>query len=122
MKNDKNKQENSIDLIIGPIVWTEARRLRSEGCSLRDISRALNIPTTSIRRVTKDIKLSDDQKAKLLSKKKKAAKKVIRIDYNDENIVIDGKINIKLFKRKRMNNNLEDQIIKLIIDYVKPKL
>ena len=122
MKNDKNKQENSIDLIIGPTVWTEARRLRSEGCSLRDISRALNIPTTSIRRVTKDIKLSDDQKAKLLSKKKKAAKKVIRIDYNDENIVIDGKINIKLFKRKRMNNNLEDQIIKLIIDYVKPKL
>jgi len=122
MENEKKKQENSIDFIIGPTVWTEARRLRSEGCSLRDISRALNIPTTSIRRVTKDIKLSDDQKAKLLSKKKKAAKKVIRIDYNDENIVIDGKINIKLFKRKRMNNNLEDQIIKLIIDYVKPKL
>jgi len=118
MDSKNNKQKNSINFIIGPTVYTEARRLRSEGCSLRDISRALDIPITSLRRITKDIKLSEEQRIKLLSKKRKSLKKVIRIDYQDEEVMIDAKINIKSFKRKRFNKNLDNTILKYILDSI----
>lgn len=109
------KQEKSIDFVIGPTRESEARRLRSEGCSLRDISKALDIPTTSLRRITKDIKLSEEQKIKLLSKKRKRSRKVLRLNYNDGDIIIDGKINLKVSKRKRFHHNLEELIIRYIL-------
>jgi len=110
------KQENNINLIIGPTKEYEARRLRSEGCSLKDISKALDIPITSLRRIVYDIKLTDEQRLALLSKKRKKSRKVIRLNYKDENIIINGKIDIKSIKRKRFNNNLDELLIKYLLD------
>lgn len=110
------KQENSLNLIIGPTREYEARRLRSEGCSLKEISKALDIPVTSLRRIVSDIKLSDEQRQVLLAKKRKKSRKVIKLNYKDENIIINGKIDIKSTKRKRFNNNLDELMIRYLLD------
>jgi DNA-binding transcriptional MerR regulator len=114
--NNKNVQMGNINLIIGPTRESEARRLRSEGCSLSEINKALDIPVTSLRRIIKDIKLTEEQKIKLLTKKRKRSRKVIKLNYNDGNIIIDGKINLRVSKRKRFHHNLEELIIRYILE------
>jgi hypothetical protein len=76
--------------MIGPTKEYEARQKRAMGCSLRDISKELGIPLTSVKRLVEDIKLSEQQKKDLLSKKKNYR---INIDYKDSEIKIKGKIN-----------------------------
>lgn len=101
----------NLDLIIGPTKEFLARQQRAMGSSLKDISKELGIPVTSLRRLCGDIKLTNEQKKKLLSKKKNIN---IVLNYKDNNITINGKIKIKLSKKK----NLIDNINQLILEYI----
>ncbi len=93
----------------------EARQKRSMGMSYREIGKELDIPPSSVRNMVKDIKLTDEQKQALLTKKRKKSRKVIRLNYKDNNIIINGKIDIKSTKRKKFNNNFDELLIRYIL-------
>lgn len=106
----------NISLIIKCDPVDEARHKRAMGMSYREIGKELDIPPSSVRNMVKDIKLSDEQRQVLLAKKRKKSRKVIKLNYKDNNIIINGKIDIKSTKRKRFNNNLDELILRYILD------
>jgi len=106
------KLTRNLDLIIGPTKEFLARQQRSMGHSLKDISKEFDIPITSLRRLCGDIKLTDEQKKKLLSKKKN---KSIILNYKNNNIIINGKIKIKLLKKRNFVNDIDQLILKYIL-------
>ena len=106
----------NISLIIKCDPTEEARQRRAKGMSYREIGRELDIPPSSVRNMVKDIKLTNEQKFALLSKKRKKSRKVIKLNYKNENIIINGKIDIRSTKRKRFNNDLDELITKYILD------
>ena len=107
------KLEKNLNLIIGPSKEFLARQQRAMGRSLKDISKEFDIPVTSLRRLCDDIKLTDEQKKKLLSKRKN---KLIKLNYKDNSITIDGRIKIKLLKKKNLTDNIDELILKYILD------
>lgn len=107
------KLSDSINLTIGPTKEFLARQQRALGRSLRDISMELDIPITSLRRIVGDIKLTDEQKNNLLSKKKK---RTILLNYKDKNISICGKIKIRVVQKQVFN---EAKLTQSILDLIK---
>jgi len=103
----------SIGLVIGPSKQFLARQQRALGRSLRDISKKLDIPITSLRRIVADIKLTDKQKNNLLSKRRK---RTILLNYKDKNISIDGKIKIIVPEKQVLD---ETKLIQFILDIIK---
>jgi len=108
MKTDRN-----LNLILGPTREYLARQQRAMGNSLKDISKEFDIPVTSLRRLCDNIKLTNEQKKKLLHKKKNIS---IVLNYKDDNITIRGKIKIKLSKKQLFDEQkLVDSIIEICI-------
>lgn len=111
------KLMRNLDLTIGPTKEFLARQQRAMGRSLKDISEDLSIPVTSLKRLTGDIILTDEQKKKLLHKKKNIN---IVLNYKDNNAIINGKIKIKLSKKQLFDDEkfIKD-IIKICISEIK---
>lgn len=107
------KMSKNLNLTIGPSKEHLARQQRAAGHSLKDISKELKIPVTSLRRMVDDIKLTDTQKKRLLSKKKKTT---IILEYKDKNIIVIGKIKIRVLKKQLFDEQkLIDSIIEICI-------
>jgi len=112
-----NKNAN-LNLIIKCCPKEEARRLRILGMSFREIGKVLNISNGSARNYTRDIILSEEQKRDLLSKRKGTIKKDIRIDYKTKDLKIKGKIKLQISKKKILVNNIDELILKCILNQI----
>jgi orotate phosphoribosyltransferase-like protein len=112
------RKEANLNLIIKCSERDEARRLRLEGMSLRDIGKKINLSVYTVRNMVKDITLSEEQKKELLSKRKGTIKKDIKIDYKTKNLKIKGKIKLQISKKQYSSfdeQKLIDSIIEICI-------
>ena len=114
----ETRKEANLNLIIKSCPKEEARRLRILGLSFRDIGKILNISNGSARNYTRDIILSEKQKSYLLSARKGTIKEEIKIDYKTKDIKIKGKIKIQISKKKNLINNIDELILKYILDQI----
>lgn len=111
-----DKNEN-INLFLKCNDKEEARRLRILGLSMRQISKKLDIPVTSVRKMIGDIKLTNQQKGELLSNRKRTIKKCLKVDYNRNRIKIKGKIKIQ-FPNKMEKEDINNLIIQVLFKYI----
>lgn len=115
--NYMNKTSN-LNLMIKCDTKDEARKLRLIGMSLRDIAKIVNVSVYTVRNMVKDIILSDEKKKELLSKRKGMIKKDIKIDYKTKDLKIKGKIKIQISKKRNLIDNINELILKYILDQI----
>ena len=112
----ETRKEANLNLIIKCSERDEARRLRLVGMSLRDIGKKINLSVYTVRNMVKDIILSEEQKQELLSKRKGTIKEEIKIDYKNKDLKIKGKIKIQISKKRAFIDNIDELILKYILD------
>lgn len=83
----------------------KAIELRQKGYSIREIAKELKISYSTARSTTKHIKLTKDQKKKLLSNRKKLNRYNVQINYKNKYIKINGKLNISIHNKHKITKS-----------------
>lgn len=113
-------ENENISLIISGDSIEYARQLRLKGLSYTRIAEIIGISRTTVRRLVQDIKLSNDQKKELLNNRKKQKKYNYKIELNEKNIKINGKLKIIIHNQYIIDDKiLHEDIIKLIKNRIK---